>query len=153
MPYRRTPHESTGFSANFMVFGKQMYMPVDIMMEQPDKSSNRDELEYVQVLRDRLEDAYDVAREHLQSSASREKRFCDVRAYESPFELGDFAWTMKKSHRKGKCPKMQMQWIGPLVVLNRLKDITYKVKMNEKEMMFIHCNLLKPCEARDVPPW
>ena len=65
MVYRSTPHESTGLSPNFMVFGKEMYMPVDVMMGHPDHLSNWDEYEYVQGLRNMLEDAYDVAREHL----------------------------------------------------------------------------------------
>ena len=43
-------------------------------MGYPDLSSNQDDLEYVYGLRDRLEDAYDVATDHLQSSASRQKR-------------------------------------------------------------------------------
>ena len=63
--YRSTPHGSTGFRPNFMVFGKEMYMPVDVMMGCPDRFAKREELEYVQGLRNRLKGAYDVAREHL----------------------------------------------------------------------------------------
>ena len=36
-----------------------------------------------------FEDAYDVASEHLQSSASRQKRNYDIRAHGSPYEPGD----------------------------------------------------------------
>ena len=151
MAYRSTPHESTGFSPNFMVFGKDLYMPIDVMMGQPDES--KDELDYVQGLRKRLEDAYDVAREHLQSSADRQKRYYDVRAHENPYKSGDLVWTMNKSRKKGRCPKMQMRWLGPLVVLKRLNDVTYQVKMNEKDVKIIHYDLLKPYEGRDIPRW
>ena len=65
-----------------------MYMHVGVMMGCPGNLSNWDELEYFQGLRDRLEDAYDVAREHFQSSASRPKRYYDVRANKSPYEPG-----------------------------------------------------------------
>ena len=71
MAYRSTPHESTGFSPNYMVFGKELYMPIDVMMGPPDDSPDCDELDYVTGLRERLEDAYDVAREHLQTSANK----------------------------------------------------------------------------------
>ena len=153
MAYRGTPHESTGFSPNFMVYGKELFMPVDVMMGHPESGSGKDELEYVQGLRDRLEDAYDVAREHLQSSAIRQKRYYDVNASEKPYKPGDLVWTMNKTRKKGKCPKMQMRWIGPLVVLKRLNDVTYQVKMNEKDVKIIHYDLLKPFEGRDVPRW
>ena len=63
-----------------MVFGKEMCIPVDVMMKCPDNSSNWDELEYDQVLRDRLEDVHDVARGYLQSTASRQKTYYDVMA-------------------------------------------------------------------------
>ena len=153
MAYRGTPHESTGFSPNFMVYGKELFMPVDVMMGRPGSESSRDELEYVQGLRDRLEDAYDVAREHLQSSANRQKRYYDVNACEKPYKPGDLVWTMNKTRKKGKCPKMQMRWTGPLVVLKRLNDVTYQVKMNEKDMKVIHYDLLKPYEGREIPRW
>ena len=52
MVYRSTPHEPTGFSPNFRVFEE---------MEHPDNLSIQDELECIHCLRDRLEDAYDVA--------------------------------------------------------------------------------------------
>ena len=56
-------------------------------------STSWDELEYVQGLRDRLEDAYDCAREHFQSSAGRQKRYYDLMANESHYEAGDLVWT------------------------------------------------------------
>ena len=152
MAYRSTPHESIGFSPNFMVFGKELYMPIDVMVGQPEDSS-QNELDYVQGLRERLEDAYEIARENLQSSAVRQKRYYDVRANEKPYKSGDLVWTMNKTRRKGKCPKMQMRWTGPLVVLERLNDVTYKVKMNEKDTKIIHYDLLKPYEGRDIPRW
>ena len=153
MAYRATPHESTGFSPNFLVYGKEMYMPIDVLVGQPEDSEVAGELEYVQGLRDRLEDAYDVAREHLQTSANRQKRGYDVRANENPYEPGDLVWTMNKSRKKGRSPKLQMRWLGPLVVLRRLNDVTYQVKMNEKDVKIIHYDLLKPYEGRDVPRW
>ena len=73
-----------------------------------------------------------------------------MRANESLYESGNFVWTMNKFHRKNKCPKMQMQWIGPLVVLKSLNNVTYQEKMNKKEMKIIHYDLLKPCEAQGV---
>ena len=89
----------------------------------------------------RLEDAYDVAREHLQPSAVRQKRYYDVRANEKPYRPGDLVWTMNKARKKDKSPEIQMRWLGPLVVLKRLNDVTYQVKMSEKEVKIMHYDL------------
>ena len=54
-------------------------MPVDVMMGCPNSLPNSDELEYVHGFKVRLVDVYDLAREHLQSSVDRQKRYYDVR--------------------------------------------------------------------------
>ena len=63
------PHKSTGFSPNYIVYGRELFILIEVTIEQPDSSEVKDELEYVQGLRNRLEDAYDIAREHLEKSA------------------------------------------------------------------------------------
>ena len=35
MVYRATPHESIGFSPNFMMLGHELSMPVDVMLSLP----------------------------------------------------------------------------------------------------------------------
>ena len=67
-----------------------------------------------------------LAREHLKLSAIRQKRYYDVRVNEQPYKPGNLVWAMNKVRRK--CPEMQMQWIGPLVVVKRLTHVTYLVK-------------------------
>ena len=49
MAYRGTPHKSTMFSQNFMVYGGELFMLIQVMIGQPDSSEKADELEYVQV--------------------------------------------------------------------------------------------------------
>ena len=127
-------------------------MPIDVMMGHPEEEAV-DELEYTRGLRHRLEEAHEVAREHLRISATRQGRYYDLKANEKPYNTGDLVWTMNKSRRKGVCPKLQIRWLGPLVVLKRLNDVTYRVKMGEKGEKVIHYDLLKPYEGRDIPRW
>jgi hypothetical protein len=152
MAYRGTPHEATGFSPNFMVYGRELHFPVDVMMGQPNGVAE-DELTYIKGLRYRLEEAYELAREHLGRDAVRQKRYYDLKANEKPYVPGDLVWTMNKSRRKGVCPKMQNRWLGPLVVKERLNDVTYRVKLNEKSEKVIHYDLLKPYLGREIPRW
>ena len=80
-------------------------------------------------------------------------RYYDLNANEKPYEKGDLVWTMNKSRKKGVCPKMQNRWIGPLLVLERLNDVTYRIKLNDKSEKVIHYDLLKPYIGREVPLW
>ena len=151
--YRGPPYELTGFSPNFIVYGRELFMPMDIMMGRPEGSEEVDELYYVWELWERFEDAYEVAREHLKLSANRQKRYYDVRVNEQPYKPGDLVWTMNKVRKKGKCPKMQMRWIGPLTVVKLLNNVTCLVKTREKGSKVIHYDLLKPFVGRDIPHW
>ena len=53
-------------------------MPVNVIMSRPEGSEEVDELDYVWELWERLEDAYEVAREHLKLNANRQNRYYDV---------------------------------------------------------------------------
>ena len=61
-----SPHKSTGFSPNFMRYGRELFVPNDVLMGQPDGVSGKDELHHVCGLQGRLEDANKVTRDHLQ---------------------------------------------------------------------------------------
>jgi len=152
MAYRATPHESTGFSPNFMVYGRELYMPIDVMMGQSEVEMTG-ELDYVQQTRERLEDAYDIAREHLEISANRQKRYHDLRAHEKPYKPGDLVWVVNKERKKGKSPKLQMRWLGPMLVEDKINDVTYRIRVAEKTSKVLHYDLMKPYVGRDIPGW
>ena len=39
------------------------------------------------------------------------------------------------------------------MVLERINNVTYKLKINEKETKIVHYDLLKPYESKEVPKW
>ena len=94
--YRGIRQESTVFSPNYMVYSRELFMPIDVMIRQPGSSEVKNELQYVQRQHKRPEDTYDIAREHLDKSAVRQKQYYDVQANEKPNEPGNLC-TMNKS--------------------------------------------------------
>ena len=48
---------------------------------------------------------------------------------------------------------MQMRWNGPSVVLERINDVNYKLRITEKDTKIVHYDLLKPYESKEVPKW
>ena len=54
MAYRATIQESSGFSPNFLMFGRELPMPVDVMFPLPDaEENNQTTSQYVQGLREK----------------------------------------------------------------------------------------------------
>ena len=58
MAYRSTPHESTGFTPNFMMYGREWSMPVDVMLSLP-PGVQYTTLQYVHKLQKQLQFAYE----------------------------------------------------------------------------------------------
>ena len=153
MAYRATPHESSKVTPNEMMLGRQVSMPLDVQLGLAPEMEVKEEAEFVVELRERLEAAYASARENLGESAKRQKRFYDLKALDEPFKVGDLVWTVNKSRRKGRCPKLQKKWLGPAVVEERVNDVTYKLRVTKTDSKVVHFDHLKPYLSQDVPDW
>ena len=70
MAYRATIQESTGFSPNFLMFGRELSMPVDIMFPVNEAERNETPCEYAKELRRKLEYAYELTRRTLKRSTN-----------------------------------------------------------------------------------
>ena len=153
MAYRSTPHESTKLTPNQMMLGREVSMPLDIQIGIAPEMETKDETEYVEDLRLRLENAYTTARENLGESAKRQKHYYDLKALDEPFKVGDLVWLVNKSRRKGRCPKLQKKWLGPAIVEEKVNDVTYKIRVTKAESKVVHYDHLKPYLSREIPDW
>jgi hypothetical protein len=90
--YRATAHESTGFSPNVMMFGRESRMPVDVVLGNPNDSQlpliNTDD--YVAELQERLRAGYQIVRGHLSKTAELRKQRYDVAVRDNPIAVGSW---------------------------------------------------------------
>ena len=128
-------------------------MPVDIQVGQPPDEPEGTEHEYEEDLRIRLENAYDLARENLGTSAVRQRRYYDVKAIDEPYRPGDLVWLVNKSRRKGICPKLQRKWLGPVLVTQKVNDVTYRIRMSKVDTKVIPYEQLKSYRGDTVLHW
>ena len=76
MAYRSSVHESTGFTPNQPMLGREIEVPLDIMTEStPDRPTTS--VEYVEALQKRLSSAFEDARLHLKESGVCQKQNYD----------------------------------------------------------------------------
>jgi len=83
--YRSSPHESTGFTPNRLFLGREVSMPLDVLLKLP--ADERSPNEFVQSMQEKTADVYHLAREHLKVSAERRKAFYDIKAKDVQFQV------------------------------------------------------------------
>ena len=69
-----------------------------------------------------------TAREHLGDTQRRQKALYDQKIHGTPFSAGDQVWLHSTVVPKESHKKLYHLWVGPYVVLDKLSDITYKMK-------------------------
>ena len=155
MAYRSTPHETTGYTPNYLMFGRETFMPLDIMLPSP--SQDQAKLEpgsYASELKTKLSKAYGEARTKLKQSAVRQKRAYDQKTFGEEFQEGDIVWMANLGARKkGVTPKFLPKWKGPYLIVHKFNDILVEVLKSHSKTSIVHTDHLKTYQGRNLPKW
>ena len=148
--YCSTTQESTGCSANLMMFGRENNLPIDLMAGPP-PGTDRCPVEYVEWTRDVYMDAYQFVRDHLKGAAARQRQNYN-RLYK-PVEISAGMWVWFWYPPKAKA-KLSTGWDGPYLVVKELSDATLQIqKSRAHRLRTAHRNDCRPCEldSEDLP--
>ena len=152
MAYRSTPHQTLGISPNYMMFGREITMPVDVMLP-----STNDEpvnyIDFVKRLKLKLQYCYDLASRQLKKGAETQKRFYNQGVYGEKLEPGDVVWYANKLRRKGVSPKLEPKWRGPCLIHKKHNDVLAYIQLSNRKFQTVHTDLLKKCHSKNLPGW
>ena len=141
--FRDSVHSSTGFSPFQLLLGRDVRGPLSLLYEQlTEKTAGSVTVtEYVEKLKARLRDAWQLAAEHDQEAKKASKCYHDKKARVRQFTTGDQVLVMTPSLTE----KLQDQWSGPYVVEEMLNDTTYRVVTPDrgKKSRLFHVNSMK----------
>ena len=154
--YRASPHSATNFSPNYLLFGAENIMPLDLVMGPApgDEQSPTTYNEYVEEMKTRMEDAYKTAREHLKVAAERRKMTYDARVKSKEFAVGDFVWYYYPRRYTGKSPKWQMMYTGPHLIVRKIPPSNYVIQRSARATtQVVHADKLKFCYGETPKSW
>ncbi len=147
--YRNSVHESTGFSPNMLMFGREVCTPLDIICDNPDDNESLCPVEYVEWVRNASREAHRVARKNQKSSTKRQKHYYDRKYKGRKFSTGDWVWRYYPPEAK---KKFGMKWVGPYLVIKPITDTCYQIqKAPESPKINVHVDHLKAFEGDDPP--
>ena len=151
--FRATPSASSKFTPNMLMLGREVRIPGEICSAFDDtQRSIRSYGEYVDWLRDHMQAAHDIAREHLGEAAVRHKYSYDVKIKHNRFEKGESVWYRHERRVPGISPKLQPAYVL-CVVLKRLSDLNYFIELESGSRCVVHHDKLKKYEGENRPKW
>ena len=124
--YNTTPHKSTGFTPYYLLFGRDPRLPIDSMLGTAEPSS--DTPECISVHQQRIQEAYEVARKHLNQAAEKRKRYADRNARDLPLKLGARVYYKQRGIRgRSKIQNVYRTEIYKVIAKMEAKDV-YKIE-------------------------
>lgn len=150
---RATPNRQTGFSANFLMFGREVLQPIDLSfglmtVNQQEKGT----LEYIQDLIISLNLVHDIARDNLKASQLRQKKDYDLRTTTRSYHIGDAVYKIDTATKIGQSRKLKPPWKGPYLVTRVINPVLFEI-VDRKKTWIVHHDRLKSCTDGELPIW
>ena len=147
--YREVPQASTGFSPFELLYGRQVPGPLDVLREAwtGDDPEQKDALQYILQIRDRLSSMMEIAHQNKESAQLSQKMWYDRAARDRSFQVGDKVLILLPS----SAAKLQAMWQGPAVVTRKISDLDYEVDFGKRKPKKIyHANMLRKWHERKL---
>ena len=141
--YRATPHSSTGYTPNYLTFGREVKLPNSVEWNTPEGIINP---------LARLEEVRRLAAHCLKKEWEARARCINQRRTPRTFEVGDRVYLRMMQFPPSECKKFWSPWTGPWTVIDRASDVTYKiVDVLGRHEQTVHINRLKPTHEKGIP--
>ena len=154
--YRSCEHESTGYTPNMLMFGRETCTPIEILMgiPQPDGHDPPAVSEYVIELKEAMINVHEIVRSNLKKVGERQRKDHDVRLAFRGYAKGDLVYMRDSTKTKGISPKLQPRYKGPCIVTRKRSDLLYEIRHKQKgKGKLLHHDRIKPYLSEDVPHW
>ena len=133
--YWATPHKSTGMTLNLLMFGREVRMPIEVMLG-PSRAPTDEEVTsyggYVETLREQMQRAHDVAWKHLGKNAICTKEHYDAKCTLTRYKHGDLVWYATNIKQLHLAPKLRVPFEGPYLILEKISDLDYCIQLDAK---------------------
>jgi len=152
--YRAMQHDSTGYSPNMLVLGRETRAPPDIIYGTPMESSEHDYDRFVEQTRDRAIQAFYDVRVSLQKRAQRNKKYYDLGLKGADFQTGDWVLYFNPRKLRGKQMKWVRQYEGPFLIIAKPTKLTARIQRSARaQSQVVHVDKLKKFLGKTPKAW
>ena len=150
--YRSSKHEATNYTPNFLLLGREVRAPVDVVYGMPEKVVSVNYDDYAEEMEDRMRTAYTFVRQNLQRAAERSKRYYDLRVRPQKYKIGDWVYYYNPRKFAARQKKWQRQYSAPFLVVKVLGPTNLLIQRSKRQKPFVvHNDKVKPYVAEVMP--
>ncbi len=149
--YNASVNEATGYSPYYLLHGREVICPLDLMCETPEQSRSAGIPEFVEQLQTRFNKAFKCVLQTQKVRTQRMKRTYDANVKDRPYDVGDLVYYHYPRTYPGRTAKWTRFYTGPFKVLRVVNDVNYVITKSPKSKPFIvHADKLKLYQG-DLP--
>ncbi|KAJ8953762.1 hypothetical protein NQ318_015418 [Aromia moschata] len=155
LSYRSSQHESTTYTPSMLTSGREMKLPTDLILGRPlEENQERSLPEFVENLRERMDQIHRFAREKLKIHSDKMKQRLDTTSTETAFKPGDAVWLYAPKKDERKSPKLQSNWEGPYTIIRKINDLVYRIQLSPRSKpKVVHLERLARYTGHNPPDW
>jgi hypothetical protein len=148
--YRSTQHDSTGYSPNYLMLGREVRAGIDVVYGTMPEAMPTDHDSYVEEVEKRRRVAYCLVRQQLHRTAERNRRYYNIGLRPRTFQLGDKVYYFSPRKLQGKQDKRRKKRQGPLEVVKLLGPVNVLIQKSARTNPFVvHVDKLTPYLIQD----
>ena len=148
MAYNTSIQATTGYSPFYLIFGRNAYLPVDVMFPTEKPAADVSYGEYAKMMSKTMEKAFHTVCEHVGDNHGQQKQFYDKKCHGERFQSGDLVFLHSIVVPRGQAKKLYHPWSGPWRVVKPLSEAVYRIQGpsgSKQRRMIVHFDRLKPC--------
>ena len=152
--YRSSVHESTQYTPNKLMLGREVRMPTDVIFGKTPTKTCPTYGEYVHIVSNELHTIHEHARKHLKKQSQYQQDRYNTNISQTPYEVGDIILQLNETRTHNKCQKLQNLWQGPYIITKKLSDLNFEIQINQKgSRKILHHDKLKRFYSEQLPKW
>ena len=145
MAYRSSVHESTGYSPQFLVHGREISLPIDLMHPAPEAEKPMSPTDFVYNRKLAFQRAFELVRANINKNQKRRNAIYNEKIHGPTYEQGQKVLLHTPVVPVGQTTKFHNPWRGPYVILDCFNEVTYKIReLSTSKELIVHYDRLKP---------
>ena len=151
MAYNGSIHSSTGYSPYYLMFGRNMLMPLELIMPTPDeecvpKDSEDSVDHFLRRLLTTMRQVFQLVRMNLGRALDLQKKQYNKKHWPKHFYTGQGVWLYNPRRKVGRTPKLDSGFEpNPYAVVRIIGGVLCEIQQSPRsKARIVHCDKLEP---------